>query len=1239
MARPNYGPQIKQRTKRLLEALLLYANDEWETEIRLPLRTNWQTERQLVVRTKLRFLVELTAQDTYPSQLTPEQIREALKRLQDFLGILEDNRPATQGSEDWHFTLKLWHRRQDVAANLAKLDEEWERLRPLKSHQATQTSPPLPSPSSEAFVARQDWGDAPEIPPIYGRDAELTVLKDWILRDNCRLVGLLGMGGVGKTTLAVKLAEQLSGEFEAVMWRSLRNAPPADSLLVDLIRFLSTRQDVPLAETCDGQLLQLIGCLQTARRLIVLDNFESVLQGQDGTGAYRPGYEAYGQILRCLAESRHQSCLVFTSREQPLGLFSRDGSGLRSLRLQGLTYQPGQQLLTARGLTPSAQEAQVLVEQYGGNPLALRIVSTTVQELFNASIQQFLACGTPVFGDVANLIDQQFSRLSPLEQRVMEWVAVHREWVLPEEIREGLMPPTSQSELLEALLSLERRSLVEKSTSLPLADHQVRFSQQPVVMEYVVNRLIDRVYQEICTLNVSLLNYQFLVNAQAKDYLRETQIRLLLKPLATKLLETFGSRNFAQAHFSQLLAQLKATLRDRPGYAAGNLLNLLWQMGIDLKGYDFSHLAVWQVYLQGMALHEVNFAYADLTKSVFTQVLGCILSATFSPNGAYLAVGVDQAILLIQVADGRQVLNFKGHTAWVTALCFSPDGQTLASGSHDQTVRLWEVSSGACLRTLPGHSSWVQTVDFSPDGATIASAGNEAEIRLWDVQSGNCSRTLTGHASRVLSLKFHPTQPVLISSGDDRTVKLWDLQLGDCLRSLAIDVGWALGLALHPRGQEIAASQSTTVVERWDVETGDRLGTLPDYAIKVWAVDYSPDGELLATAGEDHTVRLWSTQTNQCLKALEGHSGRVWLVELSQDGHTLVSASDDQTVKLWDIRTGDCLKTIKAHSDWIVGVAASPIAPLLASGGEDQMVRLWNLETGRCDHTLSGHTNLISSVAFSPDGTWLASSSDDCTVRLWDAQTGDCRQVVMGHTDWVQSVCVSPSGQQVISGSHDKTIKLWDVATGQCLQTLQGHEGRVKAVAVSPQGGLMASGGDDHAIKLWSVETGACLATLDGHQDWVLALGFSPCGQFLASGSGDRRLKIWDAATGQCLWSQQAHGGRVRAVAFSPNGQWVASGGEDFEIKLWDVATGNCLRVLEGHSQIVWSVAFSNDGQILTSCSEDGTIRIWNSGTGDCVKVLRSCRPYEGMNITGATGLTAAQIGVLRALGAAERKR
>jgi len=67
----------------------------------------------------------------------------------------------------------------------------------------------------------QDWGEAPDVSVFYGRNAELTMLEQWIVSDRYRLVALLGMGGIGKTALSVKLAEQIQGEFEYVIWRSL----------------------------------------------------------------------------------------------------------------------------------------------------------------------------------------------------------------------------------------------------------------------------------------------------------------------------------------------------------------------------------------------------------------------------------------------------------------------------------------------------------------------------------------------------------------------------------------------------------------------------------------------------------------------------------------------------------------------------------------------------------------------------------------------------------------------------------------------------------------------------------------------------------------------------------------------------------------------------------------------------------------------------------------------------------
>lgn len=128
-------------------------------------------------------------------------------------------------------------------------------------------------------------------------------------------------------------------------------------------------------------------------------------------------------------------------------------------------------------------------------------------------------------------------------------------------------------------------------------------------------------------------------------------------------------------------------------------------------------------------------------------------------------------------------------------------------------------------------------------------------------------------------------------------------------------------------------------------------------------------------------------------------------------------------------------------------------------------------------------------------------------------------------------------------------------------------------------------------------------------------------------------VKLWDISTGECLRTLTGHTGSVWSVAFSPDGQMLASSSHDRPAKLWNVETGRCLRTLEGHTSQVGSVVFSPDGQVATN-SQDATIRLWDSHTGECSRILRAERPYEGMNISGVTGLTEAHKTVLKALGA-----
>ena len=160
------------------------------------------------------------------------------------------------------------------------------------------------------------------------------------------------------------------------------------------------------------------------------------------------------------------------------------------------------------------------------------------------------------------------------------------------------------------------------------------------------------------------------------------------------------------------------------------------------------------------------------------------------------------------------------------------------------------------------------------------------------------------------------------------------------------------------------------------------------------------------------------------------------------------------------------------------------------------------------------------------------------------------------------------------------------------------------------------------------------MSTLTGHTDEVWALAFSPDGATLASGGLDDDIRLWDIKSHQCYQKFSGHSGWTLALTFSPDGAWLATGGSDHRIYLWNVAVGKIIQHLIGHSLNIEDLAFSPDGQYLASGSGDTTIRLWDMKTHQCHKVLKTPGPYEGLNITSATGLTAPQRAALKDLGA-----
>jgi WD40 repeat protein/transcriptional regulator with XRE-family HTH domain len=1155
------------------------------------------------------------------------------ERLQALLRVLLEAGGLTAGQErsEAH---ALWKAAELQAPRMhTSFDDKWFAglLAHASSQPRQQETEALDAPLLRVESA-EDWGEAPDTLGFVGRADELALLSRWVLEERSRLVAVLGIGGIGKTSLASKLAHSAAPSFERVYWRSLRNVPPVSEWLAGAIGFLSDQQMV-VPPTESERVVALLQLLRANRCMLVLDNYETLFEPGQLGGEYQTGMGGYGSLLRAVGDSSHQSCVMLTSREVPPEV-AELGGGVRSLEIHGFATAEAQTLLADKQLRGDAQAWMSLVDRLGGNGLALKIVGETIRQVFDGDVAMFLEDPTDrfgiVFGGIRRLLDGQLERLSHAEHDVLTRLAVEREPIALAELSTSMRQSLDRSTVIQAIETLRRRSLVERGA------RAATFTLQSMVLQYVTDRLVETATDEIERGQAVLLVEQPLIKALAKDYVRQTQERLIGTPILQRLLTRHSQRE-TESHLLALLDTWRGRSVADQGYGPGNVVNLLRLLRGDIRHMDLSKLALRQLYLQGVDAQDTSLAGAHLTEAILTEAFAYATAVALSADGELLAAGTPTGeVRLWRVADRTPLLSVPAHTGAVPRLSFSSDARRLASFGVDGVVMLWETASGRLLATLRADAGVLITVALSPDGRLVASGGMDGVVRLWEALSGQLLASLRQHTGVVLSVAFSGDGRLLASGGWDGTVNLWEMESGELRATLRGHTGVVQDVALSNDGRLLVSGGDDGMLMIWDARMAEPLQILRGHTGVVWRVELSGNERLLASASFDGTVKLWEVESGRLLATLQRHTGAVRGVALSKDARLVASGGDDGRIMLWETRTGQLLTTMHGHTGVVWSVAQSEDGRLAASGSWDGMVRLWEPGSGQLLATLR-HMAVVRGVALSGDGRLVASGGDDGTVRLWETRSGVPVAAFEGHTAAVWGVALSTDGRLVVSGSWDGSVRLWAIETRQPLTGLHGNPGQFSCVALSGDGRLIATGGNEGLVNLWEAASGQLVGTLRGHTAVVRSVALSGDGRLVASGDSDGTVRLWESNSGQLLHTLRRQTGLVRALALSGDGRRVASGSWDGTVRLWDTATGQQQATLLGHAGAVWCVALSRDGQLAASGGDDGTVRLWEPESGDCLRVLRSDRQYQRLDITGLTGVTEAQRTTLLGLGAIEQ--
>lgn len=580
-----------------------------------------------------------------------------------------------------------------------------------------------------------------------------------------------------------------------------------------------------------------------------------------------------------------------------------------------------------------------------------------------------------------------------------------------------------------------------------------------------------------------------------------------------------------------------------------------------------------------------------------------------------------------------------GHSALITSVLITPDGNNIISSSLDKTIKIWDIDKQIITKTIETHTAGINQIAISPDGNYMASASKDKFIKLWPLNNKSEGIKCSEHQYSVNSVVFSPDGKYLISSAvNDTKTLIWDIASNKLFKS--IDNNYAFeGIKISPdkkffllfgsnlrlfdlKSFELIRefiisgdyadfspdSKNIVVAGRdlsiYDISSGKQIKVISkDSTIKAI---YSKDGKEIFSIDYQNFIKIWNVEKLNIIAKLEGHKEQVTDIFLSKDGNKLVSSSEDYSIRLWDIKKYKELKIFKGNAFSINKSLISSDGSFAVTGGFDNILRLWDFKNAALKYNKKvDNPEDISSVSISPDLKYILSITRD--MILYDRETGNEIQKFSGDRYYYdEAVTFTKDNQYILISDRSNVIFLLDIKSGRIIRKFSGHTGSIKTISLSPDGKYFVSCGLDQSVRLWSITSSSEICSSFEHPDYVTSVVFSRDGKYIVSGSMDGTLILWEIVydIGFLRPVKKIKTHPISTLSFFPDGNKVAIGSYDKTISILDMETEKEVYNLISHASTIRSISISQNNKYLISSANDSTTKVWNLETGKEIAML-----------------------------------